>query len=201
MLTLPKKNRPQKHQIDSTKTLTRCGPETYENKPGRLNGIGTLPSRSTQCVGIGLFGLRGPMHLCACVSEERSNGEGAGSQALSLLSDSIFWEHQSAYTATIQLNTVRSTAADIHWPRHPADRALCHQAGDVSMHRRISPALPAIRVAFAPERSCSHLHLHFFALHHANKTGAMSIPPSPYTAGAYHAAPASFYVHGVARTV
>ena len=64
-------------------------------------------------VGVGLLGLRGPMHLCACVSEERSNGEGAGSQALSLLSDSIFWEHQSAYTATMQLNTVRSTAADI----------------------------------------------------------------------------------------
>jgi hypothetical protein len=64
-------------------------------------------------VGIGLVGLRGPMHLCACVSEERSNGEGAGSQALSLLSDSIFWEHQSAYTVTMQLNTVRSNAADI----------------------------------------------------------------------------------------
>ena len=39
--------------------------------------------------------------------------EGAGSQALSLLSDSIFWEHQSAYTVTMQLNTARSTAADI----------------------------------------------------------------------------------------
>ena len=101
----------------------------------------------------------------------------------------------------MQLNTVRSNAADIQkhkiihtttptYTRHPADRALCHQAGDVSMHRRISPALPVIRVAFAPERSCSHLHLHFFALHHANKTGAMSIPPSPYTAGTYHAAPA-----------
>ena len=112
-------------------------------------------------VGVGLVGLRGPMHLCACVSEERSNGEGAGSQALSLLSDSIFWEHQSAYTVTMQLNTVRSNAADIQkhkiihattptYTRHPADRALCHQAGDVSMHRRISPALPAIRVAFAP---------------------------------------------------
>ena len=93
-------------------------------------------------VGVGLVGLRGPMHLCACVSEERSNGEGAGSQALSLLSDSIFWEHQSAYTVTMQLNTVRSNAADIQnaqnhthtthtytragqAPRHPADRALC----------------------------------------------------------------------------
>jgi hypothetical protein len=87
-------------------------------------------------VGIGLVGLRGPMHLCACVSEERSNGEGAGSQALSLLSDSIFWEHQSAYTVTMQLNTVRSNAADIQkhkiihtttptYTRHPADRALC----------------------------------------------------------------------------
>ena len=108
-------------------------------------------------VGVGLVGLRGPMHLCACVSEERSNGEGAGSQALSLLSDSIFWEHQSAYTVTMQLNTVRSNAADIQkhkiihtttptYTRHPADRALCHQAGDVSMHRRISPALPAIQL-------------------------------------------------------
>jgi hypothetical protein len=86
--------------------------------------------------------LRGPMHLCACMSEERSNGEGAGSQALSLLSDSIFWEHQNAYTATMQLNTARSTAADIQnaqnhthttpthtragqAPRNPVDRALC----------------------------------------------------------------------------
>ena len=25
-------------------------------------------------VGVGLVGLRGPMHLCACASEERSNG-------------------------------------------------------------------------------------------------------------------------------
>ena len=75
-------------------------------------------------VGVGLLGLRGPMHLCACVSEERSNGEGADSQALSLLSDSIFWEHQSAYTVTMQLNTARSTAADIQnaqiiHTRHP----------------------------------------------------------------------------------
>ena len=46
-------------------------------------------------VGIGLVGLRGPMHLCACVSEERSNGEGAGSQALSLLSDSISWSNKA----------------------------------------------------------------------------------------------------------
>ena len=91
-------------------------------------------------VGVGLVGLRGPMHLCACVSEERSNGEGAGSQALSLMSDSNFWEHQSAYTVTMKLNTVRSNAVDIQntqnhthddihihtcWPRHPADRALC----------------------------------------------------------------------------
>ena len=118
------------------------------------------------------------MHLCACVSEERSNGEGAGSQALSLMSDSNFWEHQSAYTVTMQLNTVRSNAADIQkhkiihtttptYTRHPADRALCHQAGDVSMHRRISPALPAIRVAFAPggvpvvNSHVRLLHLHF----------------------------------------
>ena len=80
-------------------------------------------------VGVGLVGLRGPMHLCACVSEERSNGEGAGSQALSLLSDSIFWEHQSAYTATMQLNTVRSNAADIQnaqiiHTRHPHTHVL-----------------------------------------------------------------------------
>ncbi len=51
--------------------------------------------------------------------------------------------------------------------RHPHTHVIqriarsAHQADDVSMHRRISPALPAIRVAFAPERSCSHLHLHF----------------------------------------
>ena len=32
---------------------------------------------------IGLVTLRGPMHLCACVREERGDGEGAGSQALS----------------------------------------------------------------------------------------------------------------------
>ena len=32
---------------------------------------------------IGLVALRGPMHLCACVREERGDGEGAGSQALS----------------------------------------------------------------------------------------------------------------------
>ena len=30
-----------------------------------------------------LVASRGPMHLCACVSEERGDGEGAGSQALS----------------------------------------------------------------------------------------------------------------------
>ena len=78
----------------------------------------------------------------------------------------------------MQLNTVRSNAADIQkhkiihtttptYTRHPADRALCHQAGDVSMHRRISPALPAIRVAFAPggvpvvNSHVRLLHLHF----------------------------------------
>jgi len=32
---------------------------------------------------IGLVALRGPMHLCACVSEKHGDGEGAGSQALS----------------------------------------------------------------------------------------------------------------------
>jgi hypothetical protein len=32
---------------------------------------------------IGLVALRGPMHLCACVSEEHGDGEGAGSQTLS----------------------------------------------------------------------------------------------------------------------
>ena len=30
-----------------------------------------------------LVASRGPMHLCACVSEERGDGEGAGAQALS----------------------------------------------------------------------------------------------------------------------
>ncbi len=34
-------------------------------------------------------GLREPTHLCACVSEERGDGEGAGSQALSVLSDTL----------------------------------------------------------------------------------------------------------------
>jgi hypothetical protein len=34
-------------------------------------------------VALGLVALRGPMHLCACVSEERGDREGAGSQALS----------------------------------------------------------------------------------------------------------------------
>ena len=134
MLKLPKKNQVQQFQIDSTKSLTRCGPETYENKTGRLNGIGTLPSPlHPGCVGIGLVGCVADAPVCMC---ERG---GAGSQALSLLSDSIFWEHQSAYTVTMQLNTIRSNAADIQnaqnhthdthihtcWPRHPADRALC----------------------------------------------------------------------------
>jgi hypothetical protein len=127
------------------------------------------------------------MYLCACVIEERNNGEGVGSEAISLLSDSIFWEYQNV---TIQLNTVRSNASDIqnaqnHTCTTPtytrADRRIkCesylviqriahsdHQADDVSMYRRISPALPAIRVAFAPDGVPvvnSHvrlLHLHF----------------------------------------
>ena len=33
--------------------------------------------------------FRGPMRLCACVSEERGDGEGAGSQALPVLSDTL----------------------------------------------------------------------------------------------------------------
>ena len=153
-------------------------------------------------VGVGLVGLRGPMHLCACVSEERSNGEGAGSQALSLLSDSIFWEHQSAYTVTMQLNTVRSNAADIQnaqnhthdthihtcWPRHPADRALCPPS-DVSMHRRISPALPAIRVAFAPGGVPvvnSHVRLlHLHLLHFITPTRQAPCQPS-FTRHCWH---------------
>ena len=104
MLKLPKKINHKHFQIDSTKSLTHprtLKPLAFSPRPSPS----VSPSRSTQCVGIGLVGLRGPMHLCACVSEERSNGEGAGSQALSLLSDSIFWEHQSAYTVTMKLNT------------------------------------------------------------------------------------------------
>jgi len=31
---------------------------------------------------IGLVTLRGPIHLCVCVSEERGDGEDAGSQPL-----------------------------------------------------------------------------------------------------------------------
>jgi hypothetical protein len=134
--------------------------------------------------------LRGPMHLCACVSEERSNGEGAGSQALYLLSDSIFWEHQSAYTVTMQLNTARSNAADIQnaqnhthttptptragqAPRHPADRALCPPSRRRFHARRISPALPAIRVAFAPGVPVVNSHvrlLHLQFLHFITPT-------------------------------
>ena len=34
-------------------------------------------------VALGLVALRGRMHLCACVSKERLDGEGAGSQARS----------------------------------------------------------------------------------------------------------------------
>ena len=34
-------------------------------------------------VDIGLVALRGPMHLRACVSEKRGDGEGAGSEELS----------------------------------------------------------------------------------------------------------------------
>jgi hypothetical protein len=86
-----------------------------------------------------------------------------------------------------------------------SDRALCHQAGDVSMHRRISPALPAIRVAFAPGVPVvnSHvrlLHLHF--LHFITPTRQ-----APCQSLLHHTllaltitAPASFEVHGVAQT-
>jgi hypothetical protein len=84
----------------------------------------------------------------------------------------------------MQLNTVRSNAADIQkhkiihtttptYTRHPADRALCHQAGDVSMHKRISPALPAIRVAFAPGVPVVNSHvrlLHLQFLHFITPT-------------------------------
>ena len=63
-------------------------------------------------VGIGLFGLRGPMHLCACVSEERSNGEGAGSQALSLLSDSIFWSTKAHTQRQYSRYTKRANHTD-----------------------------------------------------------------------------------------
>ncbi len=70
--------------------------------------------------------------------------------------------------------------------RHPHTHVIqriarsAHQAGDVSMHRRMSPALSAIRVAFAPGVPVvnSHvrlLHLHF--LHFITPThSAMSIP-------------------------
>ncbi len=111
-------------------------------------------------VGIGLFGLRGPMHLCACVSEERSNGEGAGSQALSLLSDSIFWEHQSAYTVTMQLNTARSTAADIQnaqiiHTRHPHTHVL---ADGSSASRTLSSS---DRALCPPSRRRVHAQTYF----------------------------------------
>ncbi len=43
-------------------------------------------SHTTGCM------LRGPMHLCACVSGERGDGEVADSQALSLLSEEELWD-------------------------------------------------------------------------------------------------------------
>ena len=94
-------------------------------------------------VGVGLVGLRGPMHLCACVSEERSNGEGAGSQALSLMSDSNFWEHQSAYTVTMKLNTVRSNAVDIqNAQNHTHDDTHIHTCWTGATSSSGSRALP-----------------------------------------------------------
>ena len=98
-----------------------------------------------------------------------------------------------------------------------------HQAGDVSMHRRISPALPGIRVAFAPggvpvvNSHVRLLHLHFCTSSRQHTAPCQSLtdmsiphrhvnPSQPCqsltdTAGTYHTAPASFQVHGVARTV
>ncbi len=43
----------------------------------------TLEYMNLTVVAVGLVALRGPMHQCACVSKERGDGEGAGSQALS----------------------------------------------------------------------------------------------------------------------
>ncbi len=37
----------------------------------------------------GWVGLQKPVDLCACVIEERGNGEGSGSQAISLMSDTL----------------------------------------------------------------------------------------------------------------
>ena len=100
------------------------------------------------------------------------------SQALSLLSDSIFWEHQSAYTVTMQLNTVRSNAADIQnaqnhthtthtytragqAPRHPADRALCPPSRRRVHAQTYFSSTACYPSSFCTWRSCSHLHLHF----------------------------------------
>ena len=55
--------------------------------------------------------------------------------------------------------------------RHPHTHVIqriarsAHQAGDVSMHRRISPALPAIRVAFAPGVPVVNSHVRLLHLH------------------------------------
>jgi len=38
---------------------------------------------------VGLAALRGPMHLCACVSEERGDGESAGSPAATEATSSV----------------------------------------------------------------------------------------------------------------
>ena len=63
--------------------------------------------------------------------------------------------------------------------RHPHTHVIqriarsAHQAGDVSMHRRISPALPAIRVAFAPGVPVVNSHvrlLHLQFLHFITPT-------------------------------
>ena len=63
--------------------------------------------------------------------------------------------------------------------RHPHTHVIqriarsAHQAGDVSMHRRISPARPAIRVAFAPGVPVVNSHvrlLHLQFLHFITPT-------------------------------
>ena len=81
-----------------------------------------------------------------------------------------------------------------------------HQTGDVSIHRRISPALPAIRVAFAPAVPVvnSHvrlLHLQFLYFITPTKQASCQSLLHHTLLALTITAPASFEVHGVAKTV
>ena len=58
-----------------------------------------------------LVASRGPMHLCACVSEERGDGEGAGSQALS---DTLRYINLAGLTTGLVHTGVQEAGAQSH---------------------------------------------------------------------------------------